>query len=149
MAGALTFRPLRRHETDAAARIHSRGRATLADIAAPVGTPAQDRTFYRDRVFVEGPILGAFVDGELAGQLAWQPGWIDHFYVDPLWQSRGIGSQLIERIKARHDDVQLWTFQANARARRFYERHGFVAEEFTDGAQNDEREPDVRYRWRR
>jgi hypothetical protein len=33
-------------------------------------------------------------------------------------------------------------------ARRFYERHGFVAVEHTDGAGNEEREPDVRFLWR-
>jgi hypothetical protein len=32
------------------------------------------------------------------------------------------------------------------RARRFYERHGFVAEATTDG-DNEEGAPDVRYRW--
>ena len=42
---------------------------------------------------------------------------------------------------------QLWTFQDNARARRFYEARGFVAEEFTDGAGNEEKTPDVRYVW--
>ena len=28
-----------------------------------------------------------------------------------------------------------------------YERHGFVAEEFTDGHGNEERTPDIRFRW--
>jgi hypothetical protein len=32
---------------------------------------------------------------------------------------------------------------ANAGARRFYERHGFSAIEFTDGSANEERCPDV------
>jgi hypothetical protein len=44
-------------------------------------------------------------------------------------------------------ELQLWTFQVNAGARRFYERHGFVPVELTDGATNQERQPDVRYRW--
>ena len=30
--------------------------------------------------------------------------------------------------------LQLWAFQSNERARRFYERHGFVAVELTDGS---------------
>jgi hypothetical protein len=29
----------------------------------------------------------------------------------------------------------------------FYERHGFMAIEFTDGSGNEEKEPDVLYRW--
>jgi hypothetical protein len=41
--------------------------------------------------------------------------------------------------------VRLWCFQANSGARRFYERHGFVAVEFTDGHDNEEGCPDVLY----
>jgi hypothetical protein len=36
----------------------------------------------------------------------------------------------------------------NVGARCFYERHGFTAVEMTDGAGNDERQPDVRYAWK-
>lgn len=38
-------------------------------------------------------------------------------------------------------------FQLNDKARRFYERRGFVAVEFGDGTGNEEGEPDVRYHW--
>jgi putative acetyltransferase len=38
-------------------------------------------------------------------------------------------------------------FQANERARRFYEKRGCVPVEFTDGSGNEEKTPDVRYRW--
>ncbi len=34
-------------------------------------------------------------------------------------------------------------------ARRFYEARGFRPVRFTDGADNEERWPDVRYRWQR
>ncbi len=44
---------------------------------------------------------------------------------------------------------ELWTFQTNLPARRFYERHGFIAVRWTDGASNEERAPDVRYVWGR
>jgi hypothetical protein len=43
--------------------------------------------------------------------------------------------------------LDLWTFQQNAAARRFYEGRGFKPVEMTDGSGNDERVPDVRYRW--
>lgn len=44
--------------------------------------------------------------------------------------------------------VRLYTFQAHRSARRFYERHGFVAIELTDGSGNEERIPDVLYEHR-
>jgi hypothetical protein len=45
--------------------------------------------------------------------------------------------------------LELWCFQANARARRFYEARGFRPIRFTDGDGNEEKTPDVRYRWER
>ena len=35
----------------------------------------------------------------------------------------------------------------NAPARTFFERHGFHAARLTDGADNEEHEPDVLYVW--
>ncbi len=60
----------------------------------------------------------------------------------------GIGRRLLDLAKLRSGGpLELWTFQVNEPARRFYEANGFVALELTDGAANEEREPDVRYRW--
>jgi len=61
----------------------------------------------------------------------------------------GIGSLLLRCAKEEMDEIRLWTFQRNAGARAFYQQHGFTAEEETDGADNEEREPDVLYHWRR
>ena len=76
-------------------------------------------------------------------------GWLDQLYVAPGHTGRGIGSRLLGLAKEREPaGLQLWTFQVNDGARRFYERHGFRAVEMTDGAGNEERQPDVRYAWR-
>lgn len=75
--------------------------------------------------------------------------WIEQLYVDPSWIGQGIGTRLLELAKrSRPDGLQLWAFQSNHRAHRFYERHGFVVAERTDGSTNMERAPDVRYAWR-
>jgi ribosomal protein S18 acetylase RimI-like enzyme len=59
---------------------------------------------------------------------------------------RDLGNQLMEVVRQRQPgELQLWTFQTNGAARRFYERHGFEAVELTDGAGNEEHWPDVRY----
>jgi GNAT superfamily N-acetyltransferase len=74
-------------------------------------------------------------------------GFVQQLYILPGYQGLGIGSALLEKaIELAPDGLELWAFQQNERARGFYERRGFVAVEFTDGANNEERTPDVRYR---
>ena len=73
--------------------------------------------------------------------------WVDQLYVDPAYSGRGLGSRLLDLAKKHHPGgLDLWTFQANAGARRFYERHGFTAIATTDG-DNEEGAPDVHYGW--
>ena len=73
---------------------------------------------------------------------------VEQLYVSPGRTGRGLGSSLVRHAQARHPaGLELWTFQVNVGARRFYERHGFRAVELTDGAGNEERQPDVRYVW--
>jgi GNAT superfamily N-acetyltransferase len=70
-------------------------------------------------------------------------------HVTPGEQNAGIGSALLARAKERRPrGFSLWTFQKNVGARRFYERHGLEVVRLTDGAGNEEREPDVQYAWR-
>lgn len=69
-------------------------------------------------------------------------------YTRPDRIGMGAGTQLINASKASGiDALELWCFVANERARRFYEARGFRAIRFTDGADNEERMPDIRYRW--
>jgi GNAT superfamily N-acetyltransferase len=69
-------------------------------------------------------------------------------YTRPDRIGMGAGTQLIDAAKATGiGALELWCFQANERARRFYEARDFHAIRFTDGAQNEERMPDIRYRW--
>jgi len=75
---------------------------------------------------------------------------LGHFYVRPNRIGQGAGTLLLEAAKSSGvEALELWCFQANVRARRFYEARGFKAIRFTDGADNEERMPDVRYRWAR
>jgi GNAT superfamily N-acetyltransferase len=72
--------------------------------------------------------------------------WINHLYIHPLHTGLGIGSALLEYALAQMPrPVYLYTFQANSGARRFYERYGFLALEFSDGSGNEEGCPDVLY----
>jgi GNAT superfamily N-acetyltransferase len=73
---------------------------------------------------------------------------VDHLYVAPGRTGCGIGAALIDVAKQeRPGGLELWAFQSNVGACRFYERHGFVELFRTDGRDNMERAPDVRYAW--
>jgi GNAT superfamily N-acetyltransferase len=86
--------------------------------------------------------------GDVVAVLALRDNWVDQLYVAPQWTDAGIGSRLIGLAQERRPaGLQLWTFQTNVRARRFYVRHGFVEVETTDGACNEEGVPDVRMEW--
>ena len=112
-------------------------------------TPEEDRGFIRDHVLAAYRITVAESDGVSVGYMADKPGWIEQLYVDPRHLRGGVGSALLADAQARHPALELWCFADNARGRRFYEKHGFVAVEETDGSGNDERCPDIRYRWER
>jgi GNAT superfamily N-acetyltransferase len=148
-SSGLIIRQLELADMDAAARVHR----TAFDHALPwlngLHTSDEDRWFYRERVFTGCQVHGAFEGGALAGIIAFRSDWIDQLYVLPEVQGRGVGSELLQFAKRAFDCLQLWTFQRNLGARRFYEARGFVLVEETDGARNEEKEPDARYLWAR
>jgi GNAT superfamily N-acetyltransferase len=110
---------------------------------------AEDRAHIRDKVLVEYRVSVAERDGRIVGFMAELDGWIEHFYMDAARLRSGIGSVLIADAKARNESLELWCFANNIRARSFYEKHGFVAVKFTDGAGNEAKAPDILYRWER
>ena len=58
-------------------------------------------------------------------------------YTRPDRIGMGAGTQLIDAAKATGiGALELWCFQTNERARRFYEARGFHAIRFTDGGDN-------------
>ena len=85
----------------------------------------------------------------IAGFAARHDGWLNHLYILPDYQGQGFGLQLLEKAQEGWDEMQLWAFQKNTRARKFYEKRGFTVTKLTDGADNMEKEPDVLYHWRR
>ncbi len=73
---------------------------------------------------------------------------LEHLYVLPGEQSRGVGNRLLAKAKeVSPSGLCLWTFQRNTPARAFYERCGFTAVEFGDGSGNEEGKLDVLSRW--
>lgn len=85
---------------------------------------------------------------EVVGVLVLDGAWLDHLYVPPHRARQGIGSLLLSLAMAvRPHGFDLWVFQSNLAARGFYEGRGLVEVERTEGRDNEERAPDLRYRW--
>ncbi len=123
------------------------------DVALPTvrrAHPDDDvRRWIRDVLLPRHDAWVATADDAVIGVLALSDGWLDQLYLAPSWWGRGVGARLVGLAKERQSaGLQLWTFQVNRAAQRFYERQGFDAVERTDGAGNEEGEPDVRYVWR-
>ena len=92
--------------------------------------------------------LAEDADGRSLGVLVLKRDWVDQLYVDPTLTGMGLGSHLIELAKSRRPaGLQLWTFESNIGAQRFYRRHGFTEAERTDGSGNEEKAPDIRFIW--
>lgn len=75
------------------------------------------------------------INREIAGCITVRPSegrqWLEHFYLAPHHQGRGLGSAVLRTVLERTDTqgviVGLNVLQGSA-ARRLYERHGFVVE---------------------
>lgn len=130
------------------AAIHLAARRAAMPYLPHVHTDAETRMWVAQVMLPQQEVWVAVVQGEVAGFAALYDGWLEHLYVHPAHQSAGLGSALLDVARQRFPDgLRLYAFQRNERARRFYEQRGFVAEAFSDGADNEEGEPDVRYRW--
>jgi putative acetyltransferase len=109
-------------------------------------TPDEDIWFVRNVMFAQCEVWIAETN-EVDGFIAFRAGWIDHLYVRPDFQRRGIGKTLLGQAMKAHASLRLWTFQKNATAIRFYLAQGFREIERTDGSRNEEREPDILFGW--
>lgn len=116
----------------------------IAELRAVVMRPDLERLGRFDERRVRQRFRDAFVaehlsvivaEGHFAGCVALRPAedghWLEHFFVDPGLQGRGLGSAVLTTLLARTDaegvTVRLNVLQGS-QARRLYERHGFTVE---------------------
>ena len=143
------LRQLKLEDMDAAARVVRTAFDQALPSLAGLHTPEEDQWFFRERVFNTCEMWGAFDGAAMRGIIAFREGRIDQLYVLPEAQRRGVGKDLLQVAQNAFDRLQLWTFQRNAPARRFYKARGFALIQETDGAGNEEKEPDALYLWTR
>lgn len=137
----------RAEEADELAKLMFEVRQHNIGAIPPSVHPLDDmRRWMRTVAFTDYDVWAADDGGRLVAFMALsRPDWLEHLYVEPASTGQRLGSRFVELAKSElGGSVQLWTFQSNAGARRFYERHGFVPVEWTDG-DNEEHAPDVRY----
>lgn len=141
-------------------------RATIADAAAIASvfcpsfrlltflpmlhTEEEDRRFIENVILAECEVTAAKADGRIISFLARRDEEIRLLHTHPAYLGMGAGTVLVEAAKASGvTALELWCFQANTRVRRFYEARGFPPVRFTNGDGNEEKMPDIRYRWER
>lgn len=121
---------------------------------APSAHPDEDvRTWVASKLLPSGGVWVAEINRRVVGAMATTTGPVDSLItqmaVEPSLVGQSIGTQLlVHAVQVLTPPIRLWTFQENLGARRFYERHGFVAIQFTDGRGNEEGCPDVQYELR-
>lgn len=143
------LRLARQDESDAVAGLWLRSRkASFPSNPAPIHDDDDVHNHFATVVFPKSEVWVLDRSGiGIVALMVLDPGWIEHLHVDPGLTGRGLGSRLVSFAQERSPEgLELWTFQSNEGARRFYERHAFVAVEMTDG-DNEEGQPDVRLRW--
>ena len=142
----MLIRPADLSDADALVAVHLRSRAA-APMPAGVRPEPEVHAWLSARLATDD-VWVAEADGEVVGYARITSGWLDDLYVVPERAGEGIGSALLEVVKARQPDgFCLWVFEMNAPARAFYARHGLAELERTDGSANEEGAPDIRMAW--
>lgn len=139
------------HEGDTAevAELFVASQADALPFLAKLHTEDETRAFIANEVFLNCEVWVAVEAGRIVGMMALAGTHLDHLYLLPSEYRRGIGTELLDKAKELSPEkLTLYAFQVNARARAFYEHHGFIATEFGDGSGNEAGEPDVLYEWR-
>src|SRR5882757_4208589 len=103
------LRQLTLSDMDAAARVHRAAFDDALPWLAGLHTPAEDRWFFRERVFKSCQVWGAFNHAEMIGFIAFREDWIDQLYVHPGHQGRGTGTLLLRVAQDAFARLNLWT----------------------------------------
>lgn len=75
-------------------------------------------------------------------------GFITALYVEEASRNQGIGGLLLARVKRElSPEINLYIFEANEKAQKFFSRHGFAEINRTTG-DNEENLPDILMEWR-
>ena len=146
MASDVQLRPATVQDADAVVRVHLASRRAAA-MPPAVHPDHEVHAWLTDRLATD-EVWVAESEGEVAAYARMTRTWLDDLYVHPDRAGQGLGSALLDVVKAqRPEGFCLWVFESNAPARAFYRGRGLVDLERTDGSANEEKCPDVRMAW--
>lgn len=115
-----------------------------------VHTAAEIHQWMREELIPDQDVLILEENAQIKAMMATSEdesgSWITHLFVEAQNVGRGYGTRLIGKaLSDLKRPIRLYVFQENHRARRFYERNGFRAVQFSDGSTNEEKCPDALY----
>jgi putative acetyltransferase len=141
----MLLRPAQAADARAVTAIFQAARRVSLPYLPVLHSSDEDHAFFA-RLVAAGGVTVAEAGGAVAAFLALGER-IDHLYVHPAHHRQGLGSALLRGAQAARPRLELWVFQRNTDAIAFYEAHGFAVVQATDGAGNEEREPDYLMVW--
>ena len=146
MSTNLRLRPAQASDASAIGTIYLAARKDALPYLPQIHTDNETRAWIRERLVPAATVWVAELEGKVVGFISVNGQTVEHLYVHPDHQRRKIGTTLLDHARLLSPDrLELYTFERNEGARRFYERHGFRAIAF--GQENEEGEPDVLYEW--
>lgn len=140
------MRPVTADDVADLADVYIRARREAMPYLPVLHTRAQTLAWMRGWLLEKSAVTVAADGDGILGFSGSQDRHLDHLYVDPSAQARGVGSLLLgQALDAAGGALTLHVFQRNTAARTFYERRGFRCILLRDGSTNEEREPDALY----
>jgi putative acetyltransferase len=142
------IRPALAHDMAEVARVFRTSFSQAMPWIPTLHTPQEDIGYF-EGLFARSSIFVADQGRRVVGFIAFDRDMVSQLYLLPEAQRQGIGSRLLVIAQERSPSLRLWAFQKNTPALRFYEKQGFREVRRTDGADNEEKEPDVLLAWQR
>lgn len=153
MTSKLLLRKATSLDANDIAKVYLASRKELVSFAPLVHTDESIYQWVNEVLLPNEQVIVAEESGIIIGMMSLikdkDVGHIRQLYITPAAVGRGIGTLMLNLAKSLlNSPIQLYTFEKNIGARRFYERHGFQATGFNDGSGNEENCPAILYEWK-
>jgi ribosomal protein S18 acetylase RimI-like enzyme len=121
----MTIRPYRKDDLAACLAIWRRA-SEVAHSFLGEDALSEDEALVRDHYIPAAEILVATDDRHVVGFIALLDGFIGGLFVDPEHHGAGVGRALVAAAQPHEGALEVEVYEANVKARAFYDRLGFV-----------------------